>query len=64
MITEQPLPQVVFKSKPLEDPYTVVLFTGACADVQVSSKARALLVTEEATVKQQQGAVLESDQVP
>jgi hypothetical protein len=47
VITEQPLPQVVFKGKMVEDAYSVLLITAAYQDIQALSKVKATLVSEE-----------------
>ena len=61
VITEQPLPQVVFKSKTMEDAYSVLLITGAYTDVQALSKVKASLVSEEQNWK---SPPLENDTAP
>lgn len=47
LITEQPLPQVVFKGKVVEDPYVVHLITAAHQDVQSFGKVKANMVSED-----------------
>lgn len=47
LILEQPLPQVVFKGKVVEDAYVVQLVTGSHHDIQSTSKVKATLISEE-----------------
>lgn len=47
LITEQPLPQVVFKGKVVEDPYVVSLITAAHQDLQSFGKVKANMVSED-----------------
>eukprot|EP01102_Stenamoeba_stenopodia_P004909 TRINITY_DN1540_c0_g1_i2.p1 TRINITY_DN1540_c0_g1~~TRINITY_DN1540_c0_g1_i2.p1 ORF type:complete len:380 (+),score=83.56 TRINITY_DN1540_c0_g1_i2:343-1482(+) len=47
VIIEQPIPQVIFKSKSMDDAFTVQLFTAPCAEIQSTTKVKAKLVSEE-----------------
>jgi hypothetical protein len=47
VITDQPLPQVVFKGKQIEEPYTVSLLTGASRFFDEFSHVKAIMVTAD-----------------
>jgi len=51
VIEDQPIPQVTFKGKALEDTFTVRLLSGAGTVYQNISKVKAQLVSEERTWK-------------
>ena len=51
VIEDQPIPQVTFKGKSLEDNYTVRLLSGAAVQYQNISKIKAQLVSDERTWK-------------
>lgn len=51
VIEDQPIPQVTFKNKSLEDNYVVKLITASNVEIQNISKVKAQLVSEERTWK-------------
>eukprot|EP01104_Vermistella_antarctica_P009773 TRINITY_DN2544_c0_g3_i1.p1 TRINITY_DN2544_c0_g3~~TRINITY_DN2544_c0_g3_i1.p1 ORF type:complete len:626 (+),score=148.06 TRINITY_DN2544_c0_g3_i1:559-2436(+) len=51
VITDQPIPQVTFKGKILEDDYTVELLTGAGVELEVTSNVKANIIATEKTWK-------------
>jgi hypothetical protein len=59
-IVDQPIPQVLFKGKTIEDQYAAQLVVGAGQEVQTYSKVRASLVSEERNWKPyvEQGATV------
>jgi len=46
-IVDQPIPQVIFKGKNIEDQYAVSLVLGSGQEIQLASKIKAALVSEE-----------------
>ena len=50
-LTEQPLPQVVFKEKPIEESYTVAVLTASQQNIKVEKHMTAILNSGEIQVK-------------
>jgi len=61
VIEDQPIPQVTFKGKVLEDHYTVKLLTASNVEVQVLSQVKCQLVSDEKSWKATQ-KTLENDE--
>eukprot|EP01094_Clydonella_sp_ATCC50884_P004862 TRINITY_DN1385_c0_g1_i1.p1 TRINITY_DN1385_c0_g1~~TRINITY_DN1385_c0_g1_i1.p1 ORF type:complete len:481 (-),score=121.80 TRINITY_DN1385_c0_g1_i1:474-1916(-) len=50
-LQEQPIPQVMFKGKTIDDTYTLLLVCGARDDIVSLSRVKAVLISEETTLK-------------
>lgn len=50
-LQEQPIPQVIFKGKTIDDTYTLLLINGSQDDIVSLSRVKAVLISEETALK-------------